>query len=101
MGWGRTLILGDIGNRLDIADTENEIRRLKRSLSVGLGKDMAQDNKIDRLEQENAELKLYLASVVRLLLSKGVVSAGELEAMVELIDGADGAVDGKKSGSVI
>jgi hypothetical protein len=101
MGWGRTLILGDIGNRLDIADTENEIRRLKRSLSVGLGKDMVQDNKIDRLEQENAELKLYLASVVRLLLSKGVVSASELEAMVELIDGADGAVDGKKSGSVI
>lgn len=30
MGWMRTLLLGDIGNRLDIADTEVEIDRVKQ-----------------------------------------------------------------------
>ena len=28
MGWGRTLLLGDIGNRLDIEDTERDIAHL-------------------------------------------------------------------------
>ena len=32
MGWGRTLFLGDIGNRLDIGDCENEVARLRRNL---------------------------------------------------------------------
>lgn len=29
MGWLRTILLGDIGNRLDIEDSEQEIERLK------------------------------------------------------------------------
>ena len=28
-GWMRTILLGDIGNRLDIADTEEDIRLLR------------------------------------------------------------------------
>ena len=33
MGWGRTLFLGDIGNRLDIEDTERDIHGLRRQLT--------------------------------------------------------------------
>ena len=29
MGWGRTLLLGDIGNRLDIEDCERSISALR------------------------------------------------------------------------
>ncbi len=32
MGWGRTLLLGDIGSRLDIADTERDIEKLKPAM---------------------------------------------------------------------
>ena len=32
MGWGRTFLLGDVGNRLDISDCEADIRVLKESL---------------------------------------------------------------------
>ena len=35
MGWARTLLLGDIGNRVDIADAERDVadvRRRHRSL---------------------------------------------------------------------
>jgi hypothetical protein len=40
MGWGRTLLLGDIGNRLDIEDTERDIERLKREIAGAFHKDL-------------------------------------------------------------
>ena len=61
MGWGRTLLLGDIGNRMDIADAELEISRIKRELADAYHLDMTQEERIDQLIQDNAELRLYLA----------------------------------------
>lgn len=101
MGWGRTLLLGDIGNRLDIEDTEQDIAHLKREIAGAFHKDMSQDQKINALVAENAELKLYLAAIVRLLVSKGAVSNEELKGMVQAIDAEDGAVDGKFSGNIV
>ena len=101
MGWGRTLLLGDIGNRLDIEDTEHDIARLKRELSTSFTKDMSQDEKIESLIQENAQLKLYLAGVIRLLTSKGTISKRELEKIVEKLDAEDGQTDGKYEGDIV
>jgi len=100
MGWGRTLLLGDIGNRLDIEDTEHDIANLKREIAGSFNKDMSQDQKIDALITENAQIKLYLASIIRLLTTKGVVSTGELRAMVEAVDAEDGISDGKFDGDI-
>ncbi|MBC2602490.1 hypothetical protein [Puniceicoccus vermicola] len=61
MGWGRTLFLGDVGNRLDIQDTERDIDSLKREIRGSFHKDLSQDQKIEKLIAENAEMKLYLA----------------------------------------
>ena len=33
MGWGRTLLLGDIGNRLDIQDAELDIEFIRKRLA--------------------------------------------------------------------
>jgi hypothetical protein len=101
MGWGRTLLLGDIGNRLDIQDTERDIEDLKREISGAFHKDMSQDEMIDKLVAENAELKLYLAAVVRLLTTKGTISTQELRAMVHAVDAEDGRADGKFKGDVV
>ena len=101
MGWGRTLLLGDIGNRLDIGDTERDIAHLKKEISGSFHKDMSQDKIIETLIVENAELKLYLASVVRLLTSKGTISNDELRAMVDALDAEDGRGDGKYDGGII
>jgi hypothetical protein len=100
MGWGRTLLLGDIGNRLDIADTERDIKRLKRRLSKTARKDMSQDQQIAQLVAENTEIKLYLASLIRLMTAKGSISADELDAMVATVDAEDGAVDGSYDGKI-
>ena len=101
MGWGRTLLLGDIGNRLDIEDTERDIARLRREMAGVFRNDMSQDEKMEVLVRENAELKLYLAAVVRLLLSKGTIAKAELETMVEALDAEDGSSDGKFDGQII
>ena len=101
MGWGRTLLLGDIGNRLDIEDTERDIARLKRELAGVFRNDMSQDQKMEVLVRENAELKLCLAAVVRLLLAKGTIAKAELETMVGALDAEDGSSDGKYDGEIV
>lgn len=102
MGWARTLLLGDVGNRLDIGDCEADIRELKMALMQMHHEDQSQDVELVRLRRENDELKLTLAAVVRLLTSKGVVSAAEVGRMVEAIDAEDGAMDGKmREGEIV
>ena len=101
MGWGRTLLLGDIGNRLDIEDTERDIASLKREIAGSFRKDMSQDEIILKLITENAQLKLYFASLVRLLIRKGSISKDELAAVVAAVDAEDGSVDGQFAGKVV
>ena len=89
MGWGRTLLLGDIGNRLDIADTERDVEGLRRRLHSKEGTDQEQNTRLAELESENDQLKLYLASLIRLLVSKGTLSHDEVAAFVDGIDTDD------------
>jgi hypothetical protein len=101
MGWGRTLFLGDIGNRLDIADTENEIAQLKQELASASGQDESQDEQLRKLSADHAQLQLYVAALVRLLIRKDCLSKTELEAIVAAVDAEDGHADGKLSGPVL
>lgn len=101
MGWGRTLLLGDIGNRMDIGDVEEDVSRLKREIRDAYRLDMSQEERLERLVAENAELKLYLSATLRLLLVKGILDQAELERMVDTIDESDGERDGGYNGPVV
>lgn len=101
MGWARTLFLGDIGNRLDIEDTERAIANLRREMAGGYDKDVSQDQMIRRLTAENAELKLLFTALVRLFIEKGNISKEELEAVIATVDAEDGTVDGQFKGDVV
>lgn len=59
MGWGRTLLLGDIGNRLDIADVEVDVAMLKRELAISHETDLSQDSVLQCLQKEVDELYLF------------------------------------------
>ena len=48
MGWGRTLFLGDIGNRMDIEDTERDIQQLKYKLDKEQYNNASKDQIINR-----------------------------------------------------
>ena len=100
MGWGRTFLLGDVGNRLDISDCEADIRVLKESLMEIHHEGQNIDSELLAVQRENDHLKLYLAAITRLLTSKGVLDKEEIEKMVDIIDAEDGAMDGKARGEV-
>ena len=86
MGWMRTLLLGDIGNRLDIEDTERDISRLRGQLRRKRGRDQRQDARLDELEQEVVDLKVCLASVTRALIDSGSLTRAQVEDMVDRIE---------------
>lgn len=101
MGWGRTFLLGDVGNRLDISDCEEDIKVLKESLMQMHDEDQSQDAELIGLRRENDQLKLYLAAMIRLLTSKGLLSSDEIRKMVDIIDAEDGAMDGKSRNDIL
>lgn len=100
MGWGRFLLLGNIGQQMDLSDHKERINGLKKQLATGRKARAEVAEQIVDLQAENDELRLYLASVVRLLVSKGVVTQEELRDLVAAIDAEDGSADGRFAGDI-
>lgn len=48
--------------------------------------DLTQARNIATLQKENRELKLYLGTLVQLLISKGTIKSEEVEALVRAIE---------------
>ena len=101
MGWGRYLLLGELGQQLDISDQKVELERLRAEVQRRDPPSLDPAPAIERLQQENDELRLYLAAVVRCLLAKQVISGDELKRIVDLVDAEDGARDGRFSGPIV
>jgi hypothetical protein len=80
------LLLGNVGQQLDIGDLSNEIAGMERAVVNNESVDREQGEQIERLERENRELKRYLATVVRLLVAKGVLRSDEVETIVSAIE---------------
>lgn len=86
MGWGRMLLLGNVGQQLDIGDLNGEIAGMRNAVAGNEEVDRQQEQSIESLRKENKEMKLYLATLVRLLVSKGVLKAEEIETTVRAIE---------------
>jgi hypothetical protein len=95
MGWARTLLLGDIGNRLDIADAEAEIASLRQAQSQSGQMLRGKELEIAGLKNELSRQKLAIQALTRFLIEKGVVNAAELDDFIAQIDAEDGVLDGK------
>jgi len=105
MGWGRTLLLGDIGNQLDIQDQASQLEEMRRKARREARRDASTieslQEQIDELEVENGELRLYMAAIIRLLVNKQVLSREQLQKVVDMIDLSDGSSDGKFDGKMM
>ncbi|HDS84519.1 MAG TPA: hypothetical protein ENN97_04905 [Phycisphaerales bacterium] len=101
MGWGRTFFLGDVGNRLDISECEKDIKVLKESLMQMHDEGQSQDAELMAVQRECDQLKLYIAALIRLLTGKGILDDEEIRKMVQIIDGEDGAMDGKTRNDIL
>jgi hypothetical protein len=101
MGWGRQILLDDIGDQHNLAEMVAEIDLLRHRLhKTAMGQVSVADELI-RLTVENNELKLYVSTIFRLLLDKGTVNKEELETLVNAIDREDGVEDGQRDGPVL
>ena len=86
MGWGRMMLLGNVGQQLDIGDLEGAVDQMRGDIAQKEQVDLEQGQDIERLKNENHELKLYLATLIRLLVSKGVLKQEEVDATVSAIE---------------
>ncbi|OKH11760.1 hypothetical protein [[Limnothrix rosea] IAM M-220] len=90
MGWARTLLLGDIGNQLDIEDNGEIIDYLLSELKTQRQANEDHNHRLHELEQENQQLKTSLALMVHTLCQKDILTKQELEAFVELVETKSG-----------
>lgn len=97
MGWMRTILLGDIGNRLDIGDTEEDIRRVRAALRKNRRLDASQEERIELLEKENEQLELLIGALARMLAARGVLDPEELRPFVEAIEAESGEQPGDQA----
>ena len=86
MGWGRMLLMGNVGQQLDIGDLEGSIKEMQSAVLENQNVDLKQARSIEELRRENQDLKLYLATLIRLLVSKRVLKPEEVEATVNAIE---------------
>ncbi|HEX4263790.1 MAG TPA: hypothetical protein VH597_05575 [Verrucomicrobiae bacterium] len=80
------MLLGNVGQQLDIGDLGNAIEQMRGDFAQKDQVDREQGHDITQLRNENHELKLYLATLIRLLVSKGVVKQEEVKTIVSAID---------------
>lgn len=96
MFW-KYLLDSDFSQRSDIEAQREEIELLKKQLR---GKARSPSDTKD-LQDENGKLKLYIAVIFRLLVSKGIVDRDELFELIAEIDEEDGRADDSHSGDVL
>ncbi len=89
MGWARRMLLGDWGTWMDLDSAQRGVDSLKRSRRSKRKTDIAQNKRLDELETENDELKVYISSLIQLLVSKDVLKQEEVVALVDRVEGDD------------
>ena len=95
MGWLRTILLGDVGNRLDIEDAERSIARMKRGQVRTRSALASSTAQVAALREELGRQKLALEALSRFLVAKGLVDERELGEFIREVDAEDGVIDGK------
>ena len=93
MSWGSFLLVGDMGQQLNLTEQAEELGRLRRSIARRQSKDVDQDARIAALAEENLNLKVSVAGLVQMLVARGVIGEGEIANLVRALDCADPATD--------
>ena len=85
MSWPRLLLLGDVGQQLDIDDIEGDVARLRGRLARQAAADESQDEALRTLRREVTELKLVVAELARLLVAGGTVPPEAVDRVVRAL----------------
>ena len=86
MSWARMLLLGNLGQQLDIDDVEADVARLRARLHSQATTDQSQDQAILTMRREITELKVLVAELARVLSAGGQLPPQTLERMVHALE---------------
>jgi len=108
LGWFKLQVpAADAERAAEILRRQGE-RRLARRWRQSTGSSdlqgdmkMADEDEMDDLERQFYGLRLHVATIYRLLTSKGICTPDEIQAMIEKVDAEDGASDEEFFGDVI
>ena len=91
MGWGRFLLLGNLGQQLDIGDQQRAMEDLRTNVEGQRHRDSKQDTQIRQLWAENIELKLTLNRLATLLVQRGLITSDDVGNIVGELEQAEAA----------
>lgn len=83
-----------------ISDLNREVVRLKENARTPLKSDPVRAE-LAELRAANGELRLYVAALLRVLQTKGIVARDDLTAIIEEIDDLDGQRDRSHDGDLL
>lgn len=86
MGWARMLLLGNVGQQLDIHDIS---RTLDRLYTIKAEHDRSQDRELAALREENLRLRAAFALLVRQLGDRSLLSDADRAALADVLDPVD------------
>jgi hypothetical protein len=111
LGWIKLQVsAADAERAAAILRTVEQRRLIRRWRSTGISErgvttmadqDDVDPDEIDDLERQMYGLRLHIATIYRLLTSRGICTSEEIQAMVEKVDAEDGASDEEFFGDVI
>ena len=90
MSWARMMLLGNVGQQLDIEDIESDMVRLRARLEAQSETDESQDQALRTLRREVTDLKLVVAELARLLVAGGTVPAEAVDRLVRGLEAPRG-----------
>jgi hypothetical protein len=86
MSWARMLLMGNVGQQLDIEDIEDDMVRLRARITSQQSTDRTQDEALITLRREVTDLKLVVGELARLLVATGALPAEAVERLVRGVD---------------
>ena len=97
MGWLKHILLGDLGQSLDIVGTKEALRLQSNVNSQHSRKALSQDQQIAQLKARSERLHLAITALSRFLIDKDLINEDELDSFIKAIDEEDGELDGRLS----
>lgn len=91
MGWARMLFLGDVGQQMDIGEQQAALDLLRAQAAAQRRQFERADHELDALRQENDELKVSLAALIRILTAKNLLTDAEVRTVVAASEPKSGA----------
>jgi hypothetical protein len=90
----------DFFHSLQLAETIQNVKHLKKAAGIP-NSFAAQKSNIEALQLELGVLRLQVAVLYQLLLTKGLFTQADIQEMLESLDLADGKADGQFDGDPI